>query len=418
MAAHAAATIDRSGPALVVEQRDTQAPLVGTVVVLVAGTDRQTLAQNGLAALTAETIVRTPAAIGGGAPKPLEDTIAAHGGSLRFTIANDGVEFYVESLPEDAAATLAAFRAAISHPDTSGAVVNDARTHLVARVKAADKNPYELGVAMLDAAAEHGSYGTTPLGNAATLAARLPADVRSFYESFYVSHGAVVSAVGRTDVLPADTLRTLLARLPQRETAPAKNVVPELSGASRSLVARRDIAAPWLLARYNAPSISSKDFGAMLVLTAFVQHTLADIAEVPGVVTPTAVSRSIGAVYGYDARGGTLTVYVNGSMGSPNRAFATALSLVNILSGTKMQGNIDQFKASAYGDFVTGAASLESRATLAALFAQSGASSDFLSSAMQAIQSTQTADLQRVAKAYLSQPVIALVLPRSTAAQP
>jgi len=66
----------------------------------------------------------------------------------------------------------------------------------------------------------------------------------------------------------------------------------------------------------------------------------------------------------------------------------------------------------AAGDFVNEATSLQSRAWLAVLFAQNGSSPDYLTRTMQAIQNTNAADLQRVARTYMGNPTIALVLPR------
>lgn len=416
-AAHPA--IDRSGGTLVIDQQDGQTPLVGIAFAAPAGLDRQTLSQNGLAALTAETILRTPVSVANGSPTPLEDAVSAHGGAITMSITQTGARFYIETLPEDAAALLTAFSTALAHPDFSNATLASAKTSLSKRIAQTDSVAFDVGVEMLDhAAAAKGDPGFAPLGNSAALAQRLPADVRAFYTKYYVRGGSVVSAVGRTDTLPAGALHALASALPPGETAAVKASLPVLAGASHSLIAHRDIPAPWLLARYPAPPVGSKDFGPFLVLTAFVEHALSDIAEVPGVVTPTAVSRSIGAMYAYDHDRGSLTVYVNGGIGSPNRAFATALSLVGVLAATPLQGNIDEFKASAYGDFISGATSLEARAWTAVLFAQDGASSDYLEHTMAAIGDTKTSDLERVAKKYLTEPTIALVLPRSTVTQP
>ena len=125
----------------------------------------------------------------------------------------------------------------------------------------------------------------------------------------------------------------------------------------------------------------------------------------------------MGAVYSYDRTPPRLVLFVNGGISNPNRAFATALSIVNVLAATRLQGSIDEFKAVAVGDFATGATNLESRAWLAAVFAQNSPSPDFLDRAIRAIAATTPEDVQRVARTYMGNPTIALVLPR-TGAQP
>jgi predicted Zn-dependent peptidase len=107
-----------------------------------------------------------------------------------------------------------------------------------------------------------------------------------------------------------------------------------------------------------------------------------------------------------------LTLFVNGEIGNPTQAFETALQLVNVLSQSRLHGSIDQFKAAAAGDFAGDADRLEARASLAGLFASQGASPDFLNRTLAAIAATTPDDVRRVAKKYLNNPAIALVLPR------
>jgi predicted Zn-dependent peptidase len=215
------------------------------------------------------------------------------------------------------------------------------------------------------------------------------------------------------ETLDATALRGIAEALPEGNTVVVNVSVRPLHGASREIVTHRDIASPWLIAQYDAPGVDSRDFGPMLVLAAFVKRTLADIAQVPGVVSETFASRAVGAVYSYDRSPARLVLYVNGGIGNPSRAFATALSVVNVLAATRLEGSIDQFKAQAAGDFATSATTLETRAWLATVFARDGTSPDYLDRALRAIASTTPEDVQRVARTYMGKPTIALVLPRS-----
>jgi predicted Zn-dependent peptidase len=216
-------------------------------------------------------------------------------------------------------------------------------------------------------------------------------------------------------VLPAGALASLASALPDGTTSPVPVRVATLTGATHEIVTHRDISSPWLIAQYPAPKVDSRDFGPMLVLAAFVRRTLSDIAQVPGVVSPTFASRSVGAVYAYDRAPATLVLYVNGGLiGNPSRAFATALSVVNVLAATRLQGSIEEFKAEAAGDFANGATTLETRTWLAAVFSRESSSPDFINRALAAISATTPDDVQRVARTYLGNPTIALVLPRGT----
>jgi predicted Zn-dependent peptidase len=404
-------SLERTDGATIVAQPDSTASLVGVAVVVRAGLDRQTMKQNGLAALVAETIVRTPVS----APAlPLEDAIAARGGSIHFTVDPSDVRFYVESLAADAPAVLDLFKAALAAPDFSAPTVRSARLALVRQIAASQQVALEVGIDMLNAASSsQGNIGLPELGTPASLAQFFAGDARAFYRAYYRRGDALVSAAGRLDALAPGALVALAQALPEGTTQAVAVRVPSLSGATHEIVAHRDISSPWLIAQYPAPSVDSNDFGPMLVLAAFIRRTLSDIAQVPGVVSPTFASRSVGAVYAYDRAPATMVLYVNGGLiGNPSRAFATALSVVNVLAANRLQGSIEEFKAEAAGDFANDATTLETRTWLAAVFSQENTSPDFINRALAAISATTPADVQRVARTYLGNPTIALVLPR------
>jgi predicted Zn-dependent peptidase len=416
--AHAAAAVpppslESYGGATIVRQDDSAASLIGVAFVVRAGLDRETMKQNGLAALVAEAIVRTPV---GTPAMPLEDAIAARGGSIRFTVDPGDVRFYVEALAADAPAVFELFRSALAAPDFSAATVRSARAALVRQIAQNQQVALQVGLDMLNAASSaQANAGLPELGTPAALAQFFANDARSFYRTYYRRGGVLVSAAGKLEALGPDTLQSLTTALPEGSTSPVTVRVPSLSGATHEIVAHRDIASPWLIAQYPAPKVDSQDFGPMLVLAAFVRRTLSDIAQVPGVVSPTFASRSVGALYAYDRVPPTLVLYVNGGLnGNPSRAFATALSVVNVLAATRLQGSIEEFKAEAAGDFANDATTLETRAWLAAVFSRENASPDFINRAVAAIAATTPDDVQRVARRYLGNPTIALVLPRGT----
>jgi predicted Zn-dependent peptidase len=397
----------------VLQQIDSAASLAGITLVVRAGLDRQTMKQNGLAALVAETIVKTPV---GTPPMPLEDAVAARGGSVRFTVDPGDVRFYVEALAADAPAVLELLRAAIAAPDFSPATVRAARAALTQEIAASQQVALQVGLDMLNAASSvQANAGLPELGTPASLADLFPADAAAFYRAYYRRGGVLVSAAGQLNALSTATLSDLAGALPLGTTSPVTVHVAALRGTTREIVAHRDISSPWLIAQYPAPMVDNRDFGPMLVLAAFLRRTISDIAQVPGVVSPTFASRSVGAVYVYDRVPSSLVIYVNGGLiGNPSRTFATALSVVNVLAATTLQGSIDEFKAEAAGDFADNATTLETRTWLAAVFSRESTSPDFINHALTAISATTPADVQRAARTYLGNPTIALVLPRGT----
>ena len=123
------ATVQKAGDVTVIRQQDAAATLVHASCIIRDGLDRQTLTQNGLAALTAQTVLRTP--IDG---KPVQDAIAAHGGSIEAFVDPGDVRFAIEALPQDADAVFSLAQQAISHPAFDSKTIDAARTTLTSEI--------------------------------------------------------------------------------------------------------------------------------------------------------------------------------------------------------------------------------------------------------------------------------------------
>lgn len=395
----------------VVQQSDVTADLAGTEVLLQAGLDRQSPKQNGLAALVAQCIMRTP--VDG---LPLEDAVDANGGSISYAIEPRDVRFYLEGLSGTYPALLNLLRTALAKPDFGVETLTSARNALIQKIDQNQHVALNVGIDMLNHAFyEDSEAGMPPYGVPATLTSFTTADAQAFYNAHYRRDEAIVSSVGNAQSVDKDAYAALVSGLPSGTSTPVRVPMPKLASNSRQLIARRDVPVPWLIAQYRAPDLRSKDFGAMLILTAFMERTLADVSEVPAIATHSAASRGVGAYYNFDTQPANVIIYVDGGLGDPTRTFATALTVVNILGQAKMTGDLGEMKSFAAGRFLEDTATLQDRAWLAAVFATRGMRGDYLTQAIKAMNSTTATDLQRVAQQYLSVPTIALVLPRAQA---
>lgn len=399
----------------VVQQPDAAAELIGAEVLLQAGLDRQSPKQSGLAALVAQCILRTPVhAPGSGESVPLQDAVSANGGAITYAIEPRDVRFYLEGLSGSYATLLDLFRSALAKPDFGAQALSTARAALSDKISQNSHIALNVGIDMLNHAFYQDSdAGMPPYGVPATIASFTSADAQAFYAAHYRRDDAIVSVVGNVRALPGDPYAGIAGGLAAGTSAPVAVQIPKLQSNSRQLIARRDVPVPWLVAQYRAPDLRSKDFGAMLILTAFMQRTLADVSEVPGLATKSSASRGVGAYYNFDTQPANVIIYVDGGLGDPTRTFATALTVVNILGQAKLGGDLTEMKAYATGQFLENTATLQDRAWLAAVFASRHVSGDYLTQALKAMNATTAADLQRVATQYLGVPTIALVLPRS-----
>ncbi|HEY9180207.1 MAG TPA: hypothetical protein VIO32_05775 [Candidatus Baltobacteraceae bacterium] len=396
---------------LLVEQPNPGGELTGAEVLLQAGLDRQTSKQNGLAALVAETVLHTPVQ----GAVPFEDAVNANGGSITYAVDPRGVRFYLEGLSVNYPTLLNFFQTALTKPDFSTATLAAARAALGDKIRQSQRAPLTVGIDMLNRAFYQDSAGMPPYGLPATIAGFSGADAQAFYREHYRSGDAVISVDGNISAIPGSSFSALVAGLPPGTSARVNVAIPKLPSTSRQLLARRDVSVPWLVAQYPAPDMTSKDFGAMLVLTTFMQRTLGDVSEVPGIATRSAAQRGVGAYYNFDARPANVIMYVDGGLGDPTRTFATALTVVNVLGHAKLSGDLSEMKAYAAGRLLEDTVTLQDRAWFAGVFAQHGMTGDYFQRALKAIDGTTSAGLQRVAARYLGAPTIALVLPRSQA---
>lgn len=395
--------------ATVVQQLDATAELAGTQLVLQAGLDRQTASQNGLAALVAQSILLTP--VRGGVP--LQEAVAAKGGSITYAVDPRDVRFYLEGMSGSYADLLELFRSALVKPDFGESTLGAARAALADKITQSQRAPLNVGIDMLNRAFYQDSAGMPPYGLPATLAGFSGSDAQSFYAQHYRRGDAVVSAAGNLSNVSNTAFAQLVGALPEGSSQPVNVAAAAPPSTTRELLARRDVTVPWLVAQYPAPDLQSKDFGAMLILTSFMQRTLADVSEVPAVATRSAAQRGVGAYYNFDARPANLIIYVDGGLGDPTRTFATALTVVNVLGHAKLGGDMNEMKSYAAGRFLEDTVTLQDRAWLGAVYASRGDTGDYFTRALKAINATTSADLQRVASRYLGAPTIALVLPRS-----
>ena len=391
-----------------VTQPDPGSNVIGAEIVIAAGIDCERTTQNGLAALVAQSILDTPVA-----GQPLRKAIRAHGGSLSYVVGPHDVRFYLEGLRGSYPALISLFSGVLANPDFSNATLDAAREQLDRKIAGRQRLALDVGIDMLDRALyQRTDAGMSAFGIPETLAAQGSADARAFFAAHYRQTDAIVSVAGASQTLSPEQYRALVANLPQGISQPVAEHIPELPSLSHQLVAHRDVPVPWLVAQYAAPSLGSKDFGAMLILSAFVQRTLADISSVPSIATQSPQERGVGSFYNFDARPANVVVYVDGGLGDPTRTFSSALTVVNVLGHAKLSGDIDQMKSYAIGQFLEETASPEDRAWLGAVFAAQHLSGDGRERVVAAIRATSSADLQRVATRYLGVPTIALVLPR------
>ncbi|GAC1496513.1 MAG: hypothetical protein NVS3B17_07160 [Vulcanimicrobiaceae bacterium] len=392
-----------------VGETDSDAAVSGVQVFVDAGLNRETSATSGVASLVAESIARTAVP---GIATSLRDAVAASGGSLTYTVDGRSVHFYLESRSEHLVDVVAMFGKALAAPDFSPATIAASRAALTARGRELEGNALSVGIAMFRRSFYTTGAGLPALGNASTLAGLGSKDASAFYAANYKRGAVSASAVGALAPTLGDALKTLASGLPDGSNAAIVSKARTIPNEAPRIVAHRDVNAPWIVVGFAAPTPGSKDFGAMLVL----QKLLADAFDRDSATTLGFIQKSIGAFYLYDTQPASLVVYVNGTQVDPSLALRQLLVVSRSLSLKPLgPAPLAHFKTAAEGQFLTDSVTLSDRSYLLGTFAAQGLGADSINAALDALEKTTSADVQRVAKAYLQRYIVALVLPRGKA---
>jgi len=392
--------------------RPDGSPLAGIELFVRAGLDRESTSQNGLAALVAETVLRSPADSPAGGAVPLVDAVDARGASLSYAVGAQSVRFYLEGTPDGIAAAAPLVARALAAPSYDAATLTAARGALGERIANDEDDPRLVGRAMLRGSYYRGGAGLAELGNASALAALGPADVKAFHDRWYLRGGAVVAEVGNTGPASDAAGRALVAALADGAAPSAKLQTRPFGAQPKRIVTHRDVGAPYVAIGFAAPPLGDRDFPAALVLRSLVSSVLQrrTATSVP------AELRSGGAFYGYDAAPAQLVFWINGVRLDPDTALA-AVDAVMKTAAEKPLGAavLARYKETARGEWALETASLDERAgavgTAAALL---GLGADATDAVRAALARVSAADVRRVAKKYFQRFDVALIIPRSS----
>jgi zinc protease len=404
--------VDLGGPRAYVRS-DANASLAGVELFVRAGLDRQSAAQNGLAALVAESVLRTPIGppAGSGAAVALTDAVTARGGSLSYAVSSQYVRFYLEAPPDVLPGLTPLVARALAAPSFEAPALGAARTALAERIAIDDSDPRQIGLDMLRASYYRDGAGLPAFGTTSSLAGFAPADARAFFARWYLRGDAFVTAVGRTGESTDAAARALVGALPAG-TAPAPALATRAYGAQpKRIVTHRDVIAPYVVLAYRAPALGERDFAAALV----VRAVLSDVFERQGATTRPPLLRAVGAQYGYDVAPAQLVLWINGARIDPSVGVAAVDAvLTKAASKPLAPGVLSRYKESARGQWALEALSLDERAFWIGNAVAHGLDADAADDAGGAIDRVTAADVQRVVKTYFQRFEIALVLPRGT----
>lgn len=382
--------------------------LVEMQVVVAAGTARETRAQNGLAALSAQAIVHTT--IDG---MPLVDRVAAMGGSISYAVAPDVVRFTVEALPAAVPVIVQDLTTAFVMPDVSPSAIDSARTSLDRRIEQAAADPVDAGLEMLSGSYYEGSAALPAYGTQAAIATLQPDDVAAFIAEHYIRANTFVTELGDVDSSSAQAARAALEQLPPGDDPAPAVTVEAPSAPGKRIIAKRDIGVPVVLLGFAAPSAGDRDFAPMLMLSAMLE----DLGGQNAIALLSGAGPSLAVVYRFDAKPAMLTVVLNGGVVNLSTIVAAVGDAAKRAAEQPLDAAaLDRLRAQARGQWLLGTANLADRAWLVGTDIATGTDAS-PESVASAIDRVTASDIQRVAAAFLQHYNEAIVTPLTAPAQ-
>ena len=393
------------GPGKLYSSPDAGAQLTGLTLVVSAGTAREGVDQNGVAALAAESLLFSP--VEGVA---LRDRVTADGGSIDVVVGPSVVRFTIEAMPSVLPAVAADVARAIAAPDLSPATVAGAGDALAAEIADGEKNPTAVGVEMVRSAYYAGVAGRPLLGTPESIAALTPADVAAFVTAHYVRGNVFATATGAVDASTSEGVRTVLAAFPAGAEPPPSLAVRAIGSDGKRIITHRDVGVPFVLLGYAAPALGDADFAPMLVLRAI----LGDITDRSDVSAAAPIDRGLDVVYSYDVKPATFAIAINGALVDPSAGITIVQAIArNALTKPFTAEVVRRYKDTARGQWALEALTLNDRAWQIGAAVSEGVDPGTAQTVIAAIDRVTPVDVQRVAKRYLQHAIVALVLPRN-----
>ncbi len=392
----------------IVSQTTADSPLIGAQIFVPAGLLQQTPDAAGIAGITASMVLQTP--VEGNAT--LAETVTAAGGSISYTLAPVDTHYYLECRNADFPRLLHDLRSALRHPAT--AQLPAARAKALSAIEQLTKNPLESVYAMIRQIRYQGTGFAYPdSGNALSIRRLSAADITAYAASYQRGGGTIVALEGAVSPPVLAAARSEFSDFASGGAAalPSARIVER----TNQVVEHRNVPVPWVAVAYEAPTQYSSDFATMLVIEALLGQG-GDVNALAFNSDAAAPAQYVGAYYQYEARPGSLIVFLDGDTGNVDQAIHDLQGGVARLRMTGLSSElIAQAKRLALGNFYVSIINLSEESWLLGRAAASPDGAQFENLLPQRIAAVSAADIHRVSNRYLSKETVALVLPQTAA---
>jgi predicted Zn-dependent peptidase len=401
----------QNGVALV--SASTGGVLVGASITVPAGLVHQSASNSGVADVAARLVLSTP--IEGGVS--LSDSATTRGATLTFTLDPNDTRFYLEAPKAQFPALLHDLVSALTAPDLSNLAA--ARAAAITAATTENDGPAAAAMSMVRQATYAGTgYAYPEAGRILSLQSLTAADVSAWAAGYRHGPGTLVALDGAVDDPIVSAARIEMTRLGGSAAAapqpPATDGgVVQAPARGNEIVTHRDVAAPWVAVGYRVPDMYSSDFPAMLVIEALLGQG-GDVHAFSYGSESSLPDEYVGAFYDYQAQPGLLAIFLNGSDANVDGSVRDLQSAIARLRGSPLPDVIvDHGRRLAVGSYFTGVQGLDDAAWLMGRAAATTDGTAFENLLPIRISQVTAADVQRVARRYLTGEVVGVVLPQT-----
>ena len=402
-----AKTVKLANGAIVASQNTPGGNLINAQIFVPTGLISQPASAAGVAGVVARMVLATP--VEGQAT--VTEVAARLGAAVDFTLEPDDSRFSIECRPDDFPRLLRDLAVAIQNP--SRAAFAAARNQALEAADRASKNPVLAVYGMVRQVRYSGTgYAFPDGGSAVSLRSLAATDASRFAGMHLHGQGTIVALVGDVRAEAIEAAQREFGSLPP--TANSSLPVPPAVRRRHEVVAHRVVEAPWVGLGFDAPSQFSRDFPAMLVIQALLGRptNLEALAQTSS-GSAAGPEAFVGPFYQYAAQPGTLAFFLGGANADIDQSI-TNLELAVGRLRTKPVSPVlmAQARRVATGDFYMQFVEPGQVAWLLGRSAGAPQGPAYENGMAGQIAVVSPADVQRVARRYLTNEVVAVLLPR------
>lgn len=414
----AAATVHRLPNGLRVVVKDTPGSGLVAAALLVGAAPRfEEPSRAGISVLTREV------ALQGTSTRDAEQivgTLESVGGSLRALTGVDNTQWTTLTRPEHVDLALELIADLVTNATFPARALETQRRIALVRLRQQQEQPQSRAVELsLTQLYRLHPYGTPILGTPETLAALTRGDLVDYYQTVYTTPNMVLAIVG--DLRARDALTKAARTFAGLRTTPMPRrlrllrvvepaLTPRPSGPTEMREPQRTAAA-WIAIGYMGVRAGHRDWAPLQVLTTILGSGLSsrlfqEIRDRQGLVY------SIGAGFGTRAAAAPVLMSAGTDPVNAPRVVQAMLAEIERLKTTPVSAEeLDRGRNRVVGLLSIEQEDLRQQAFTAAWYELLGTGQGYQTRIVSAVGRVTSADVQRVARTYLINPAVAVVLP-------